>query len=123
MIEIKPEAKKTDGITNDLVEITRPSIEKMIYVIRDKHVMLDSDLAILYQVETGALNRAVKRNISRFPEDFRFQLTKEEYQNLRCQVLHRAKIIMVVVGLFLMYLQNRESLCWRVFYIAKWQLR
>lgn len=108
MIEIKPEAKKTDGITNDLVEITRPSIEKRIYVIRDKQVMLDSDLAILYQVETGALNRAVKRNISRFPEDFRFQLTK---------------IIMVVVGLFLMYLQNRESLCWRVFYIAKWQLR
>ena len=85
MIKIKPEAKKTDGITNDLVEITRPSIEKMIYVIRDKQVMLDSDLAILYQVETGALNRAVKRNISRFPEDFRFQLTKEEYQNLRCQ--------------------------------------
>lgn len=85
MMEIKPEAKKTDGITNDLVEITRPSIEKMIYVIRDKQVMLDSDLAILYQVETGALNRAVKRNISRFPEDFRFQLTKEEYQNLRCQ--------------------------------------
>ena len=85
MIEIKPEAKKTDGITNDLVEITRPSIEKMIYVIRDKQVMLDSDLAILYQVETGALNRAVKRNISRFPEDFRFQLTKEEYQSLRCQ--------------------------------------
>ena len=67
MIEIKPEAKKTDGITNDLVEITRPSIEKRIYVIRDKQVMLDSDLAILYQVETGALNRAVKRNISRFP--------------------------------------------------------
>lgn len=85
MMEIKPEAKKTDGITNDLVEITRPSIEKMIYVIRDKQVMLDSDLAVLYQVETGALNRAVKRNISRFPEDFRFQLTKEEYQSLRCQ--------------------------------------
>ena len=85
MIEIKPEAKKTDGITNDLVEITRPSIEKRIYVIRDKQVMLDSDLAVLYQVETGALNRAVKRNISRFPEDFRFQLTNEEYQNLRCQ--------------------------------------
>ena len=83
--EIKPEEKKTDGITNDFVEIARPSIEKMIYVIRDKQVMLDSDLAVLYQVETGALNRAVKRNISRFPEDFRFQLTKEEYQSLRCQ--------------------------------------
>lgn len=85
MIEIKPEPKNTDSITNNLVEIVRPSIEKMIYVIRDKQVMLDSDLAVLYQVETGALNRAVKRNISRFPEDFRFQLTKEEYQNLRCQ--------------------------------------
>ena len=85
MTEITPEAKKTDGITNDLVEIVQPSIEKMIYVIRDKQVMLDSDLAVLYQVETGALNRAVKRNISRFPEDFRFQLTNEEYQNLRCQ--------------------------------------
>ncbi len=85
MAEITPEAKKTDGITNDLVEIVQPSIERMIYVIRDKQVMLDSDLAVLYQVETGALNRAVKRNISRFPEDFRFQLTKEEYQNLKCQ--------------------------------------
>ena len=90
MMEIKPEAKKTDGITNDLVEITRPSIEKMIYVIRDKQVMLDSDLAILYQVETGALNRAVKRNISRFPEDFRFQLTKEEYQKDSSLCIYRA---------------------------------
>ena len=59
----------------------------MIYVIRDKQVMLDCDLAVLYQIETGALNRVVKRNISRFPEDFRFQLTKEEYQNLRCQTV------------------------------------
>ena len=84
MAEITPEAKKTDDITNDLVEIVQPSIEKMIYVIRDKQVMLDSDLAVLYQVETGALNRAVKRNISRFPEDFRFQLTKEEYQRGCC---------------------------------------
>lgn len=47
--------------------------------------MADSDLAMLYQVETGALNRAVKRNIARFPEDFRFQLTKDEYENLKCQ--------------------------------------
>ena len=47
--------------------------------------MLDSDLATLYQVETGALNRAVKRNEKRFPEDFRFQLTENEYSNLKCQ--------------------------------------
>ena len=60
MAEITPETKKTDGITNNTVEIVQPSIERMIYVIRDKQVMLDSDLAVLYQVETGALNRAVK---------------------------------------------------------------
>lgn len=48
--------------------------------------MIDSDLAMLYQVETGALNRAVKRNIKRFPDDFRFQLTVEEYENLKCQI-------------------------------------
>ena len=67
------------------IEIVQPAIEKLIYVIRDKQVMVDSDLAMLYQVETGALNRAVKRNIKRFPEDFRFQLTVEEYENLKCQ--------------------------------------
>jgi len=55
----------------------------MIYVVRGQQVMLDSDLAMLYQVETGAMNRAVKRNKKRFPEDFCFQLTEEEF--LRCQ--------------------------------------
>ena len=48
-------------------------------------MILDSDLAALYGVETGALNRAVKRNISRFPEDFVFRLTKDEVKNLKCQ--------------------------------------
>lgn len=48
--------------------------------------MLDSDLADLYQVETGALNRAVKRNIQRFPEGFMFQLSSEEAENLKCQI-------------------------------------
>src|SRR5574344_1423045 len=62
------------------------NIQGMIYAIRGKQVMLDSDLAMLYQVETGALNRAVKRNENRFPEDFRFQLTKDEYTNLKCQI-------------------------------------
>ena len=46
--------------------------------MRNQQVMIDSDLAMLYQVETKALNRAVKRNINRFPKDFCFQLTKEE---------------------------------------------
>ncbi len=68
------------------IEIVQPAIEKLIYVIRDKQVMVDSDLAMLYQVETKALNRAVKRNIKRFPEDFCFQLTTEEFEFLKCQI-------------------------------------
>lgn len=47
--------------------------------------MLDADLAVLYEVETKSLNRAVRRNIGRFPEDFMFQVTMEEYEILRCQ--------------------------------------
>ncbi len=60
-------------------------IKSMIYVIRGQQVMLDSDLAMLYQVETKRLNERVKRNIVRFPENFCFQLAKEEYENLRSQ--------------------------------------
>ena len=58
----------------------------MIYTVRGKQVMLDSDLAELYKVETRTLNRAAKRNEDRFPEDFRFKLTREELDNLRCQI-------------------------------------
>ena len=58
----------------------------MIYTVRGQQVMLDSDLAELYEVETKALNRAAKRNEDRFPEDFRFKLTREELDNLRCQI-------------------------------------
>lgn len=57
-------------------------IEKKIFLIREKKVMLDKDLAELYGVTTGNLNKAVKRNIKRFPDDFMFQLTKEEMKNL-----------------------------------------
>ena len=60
-------------------------IKNLIYTIRGKQVMLDSDLASLYQVETKNLNKAVKRNIERFPVSFCFQLTEEEVQNLRFQ--------------------------------------
>jgi hypothetical protein len=55
-------------------------------VIRGKRVMLDSDLAVLYGVETKQLNRAVRRNEDRFPEDFMFQLSDQEVINLRCQI-------------------------------------
>ena len=60
-------------------------IQNKIYEIRGCRVMLDSDLAALYQVETKALKQAVKRNIERFPEDFMFELTKEEVECLRSQ--------------------------------------
>ena len=61
-------------------------IENLIYEIRGKQVMLDSDLAKLYDVETKQLNRQVQRNIERFDKDFMFQLTKLEYKNLKCQI-------------------------------------
>ena len=57
-------------------------IQKLIYEIRGQKVMLDSDIAALYEVETFNLNKAVKRNIERFPGDFMFQLTKDEWENL-----------------------------------------
>ena len=60
-------------------------IQNLIYEIRGQKVMLDSDLAGLYGVEIKRLNEAVKRNVRRFPSDFMFQLTKEEWQNLRSQ--------------------------------------
>ena len=60
-------------------------VEPLIHALRGERVMLDSDLARIYGVETKALNRAVKRNRGRFPEDFMFQLTAEEADSLRCQ--------------------------------------
>jgi len=58
-------------------------IQDMVYTIRGKQVMIDSDLAMLYQVQTKVFNQAVKRNIERFPERFRFQLSEKEYEELR----------------------------------------
>ena len=63
--------------------ISVDNIKNKIHEIRGQKVMLDRDLAELYQVETKVLNQAVKRNIKRFPEDFMFQLTKEELDNLK----------------------------------------
>ena len=60
-------------------------ITSKIYLIREKKVILDKDLAELYNVTTGVLNQAVKRNIARFPDDFMFQATKEEFDNLISQ--------------------------------------
>lgn len=63
------------------------SIESRIYVIRGERVMLDFDLASLYEVETKVLNQAVKRNIMRFPEDFMFQLTSKEWEGIQSQIV------------------------------------
>ncbi len=60
-------------------------IESKMYLIREQKVMLDEDLAALYEVETKALNRAVKRNLERFPADFMFQLSADEFASLRFQ--------------------------------------
>jgi len=67
------------------MEIIR-SIQNRIYEIRGERVMLDRDLADLYEIETKALNLAVKRNNKRFPSDFMFQLSREEYDDLRFQI-------------------------------------
>ena len=71
----------------NLVIIENREIQEMIYTIRGKQVMVDSDLSYLYHVETKVLNQAVKRNLNRFPEYFCFQLTEEEYENLRSQIV------------------------------------
>ena len=77
----KNEIAKVDAATIQPVE----QIESLILTIRGKQVILDRDLARLYGVETGRLNEQVKRNIERFPEDFMFQLTKEEFEDWKSQ--------------------------------------
>lgn len=67
--------------------VSDKTIRNLIFVVREQQVMMDSDLAALYQVETKVFNQAVKRNIARFPDAFRFQLTNEEYEGLRSQIV------------------------------------
>ena len=76
------------SITNNDIKLPALNvdyIQSCIYFVRGNQVLLDRDLAKLYQVETSQLNRQVKRNITRFPEDFMFQLTTEEFNTLKCQ--------------------------------------
>ena len=68
------------------VSITEPLIESKIYLIRGQKVMLDIDLAEMYGVETKRLKEQVRRNIERFPDDFMFELSEEEFGNLRSQI-------------------------------------
>jgi len=71
----------------NVVIYTQEQIQSVIYTVRGVQVMLDRDLARLYEVETRVLNQAVKRNIERFPEDFMFQLTKNEWDALKSQIV------------------------------------
>jgi hypothetical protein len=91
----------------NLVPADLERIESKIYFIRGKKVMLDSDLAFLYQVETKVLNQAVKRNPKRFPEDFCFQLNQLEAHNLRFQfgtLSSRSQIVTLKQGQNIKYL-------------------
>ena len=72
---------------SDVVKYETENIKNLIYTIRGKQVMLDSDVANLYHCETKYINRVVKRNIERFPKEFCFQLEQKEFQNLRCQLV------------------------------------
>ena len=85
-------AKKNDIAKAEAAAIQSvEQIESLILTIRDKQVILDRDLARLYGVETRVLNQAVQRNIERFPEDFMFQLTKDEYENMSSQFVTTSK--------------------------------
>ena len=80
----KKELEKTTDIIPVVAEAK--DIKNLIYVVRGQQVMLDSNLAMLYQVETKVFNQAVSRNVERFPKNFRFQLTKKEVNALRSQI-------------------------------------
>lgn len=78
-------AKKTEIVKTPVVALEPTQVQQMIHVIRGQRVILDRDLAQLYGVETKVLNKQVQRNIERFPGDFMFQLTNQEFTNLRFQ--------------------------------------
>ena len=80
--------KKELEQTTDIIPVVAEAkdIKNLIYVVRGQQVMLDSNLAMLYQVETKVFNQAVSRNVERFPKNFRFQLTKKEVNALRSQI-------------------------------------
>jgi len=74
-------------VANNSLEVNTDTIKNKIHTIRNMQVMLDFDLADLYNVKTKALNQAMKRNSERFPEQFMFQLTKDEFEKLRSQIV------------------------------------
>lgn len=108
MVDTTEKIENSELVTNRDQLVVVDNIESLIKVIRGQQVIFDKDLAKLYGVETKYLNKQVKRNIERFPEDFMFQLTKEEC--LRCQI-GTSKRDVVAQGIFLMFLQKMEFPC------------
>ena len=97
---------------NDLIEKENIKIENVIYEIRGKQVMLDSDLAKLYHVETKRINEAVKNNMEKFPERFSWKLTEEESKNFLVENFDKKIWKLVVVDIdVLEFLQNKELPC------------
>ena len=93
----------------NVVNYETENIKNLIYNIRGKQVMLDSDVAMLYNCETKYVNRVVKRNIERFPEEFCFQLKENEFDFLRCQfVTLKSNGRGQHKSIYHMYLQNKE---------------
>ena len=88
MTDITEKTENGELVTNRDQLVVMDNIESLIKVIRGQQVRLDKDLATLYGVETRTLNQAVKRNIQRFPSDFRFQLTMEECSKSQIEEYH-----------------------------------
>ena len=88
MTDITEKTENGELVTNRDQLVVVDNIESLIKVIRGQQVMLDKDLATLYGVETRTLNQAVKRNIQRFPSDFRFQLTMDECSKSQIEEYH-----------------------------------
>jgi hypothetical protein len=124
--------KGESGMDERPVIISVADIESRIFLIRGQKVMLDADLAVLYGVETFNFNKAVKRNVDRFPEDFMFQLTKgelgekgcEEADSLRFQIgMSKALRGEAAEDTFPMPLRNRAWRCFRAFSTVNAQSR
>ena len=88
-------------------------IQNKIYEIRGQRVMLDFDLAELYQVPTKVLKQAVRRNSERFPSDFMFEITESEYNVLKISLRSQSVTSRVVFGICLLRLQSKVYPCYR----------
>ena len=84
--EVHEPVSNCDHLEKGEISLNQHDIEKLIITVRGEQVLIDRDLANIYQVEVKQMNRQVKRNIDRFPEDFMFQLTKTEYDSLKCHI-------------------------------------